>query len=117
MPTFCRSCLATSTAPVLLKSSCRVTTYGRSGWGAGCCGFGYGGAVVKNPKAMAYDGSVGEFFWGGVANTKFWVDFQRQIVGVIMTQRLGGLTPTDGGVIPVHVEIKKIVYRSLTGTP
>ena len=58
MPTFSRSWLAMSTAPVLSKLICRVSTYGRSGCGGGCCGFGITvtlgtSAATRSRKATA----------------------------------------------------------------
>lgn len=51
-------------------------------------GFGYGFGVVtdragpRTPDASA----VGSYGWGGMFNTLFWVDPQRQLIGVLMMQ-------------------------------
>lgn len=51
-------------------------------------GFGYGfGIVTERPGAPAPGTpSVGSYSWGGIFNTTFWVDPQRKIVAVMMTQ-------------------------------
>ena len=49
-------------------------------------GFGLGFAVRKEPGRSPVPGSVGEFFWGGVTGTYFWIDPQEQMVVVLMLQ-------------------------------
>ena len=72
------------------------------------CGWGYGVAIIADSAAARLygDGYVGEFFWGGTANTKFWVDPKNNIAGVIMTQVLSDP-------LPVRNEVKRIVYQTL----
>ncbi len=58
-------------------------------------GFGYGlgfGVIVDQAKAGSAM-PVGSFWWGGAANTGFWVDPTERIVGVLMTQRFPGNLP------------------------
>ncbi len=52
----------------------------------GAHGFGLGGYVLLHPGWARANGSVGNWGWGGVANTFFWLDFQEQIVPIIMIQ-------------------------------
>ena len=52
-------------------------------------GFGLDSRVLMNVAESGMPGSVGEFGWGGAANTYYWVDPQERIVGVLMTQLLG----------------------------
>jgi CubicO group peptidase (beta-lactamase class C family) len=47
-------------------------------------GFGLGFAVRKEQGRSPVPGSVGEFFWGGVTGTYFWIDPQEQMVVVLM---------------------------------
>jgi CubicO group peptidase (beta-lactamase class C family) len=47
-------------------------------------GFGLGFAVRKETGRSPVPGSVGEYFWGGVTGTYFWVDPQEQMVVVLM---------------------------------
>ena len=49
-------------------------------------GFGLGFAVRKAQGMSPAPGSVGEFFWGGVTGTYFWIDPQEQMVVVLMLQ-------------------------------
>ena len=49
-------------------------------------GFGLGFAVRKAPGMSPVPGSVGEFFWGGVMGTYFWIDPAERMVVVIMLQ-------------------------------
>src|SRR5882762_8069339 len=49
-------------------------------------GFGLGFAVRKAAGMSPVPGSVGEFFWGGVTGTYFWIDPQEQMVVVLMLQ-------------------------------
>jgi CubicO group peptidase (beta-lactamase class C family) len=46
-------------------------------------GFGYGVAVGLNPS-KEYGGYRNEFFWGGGAGTKNWIDPVNSVVGIIM---------------------------------
>ena len=49
-------------------------------------GFGLGFAVRKVQGMSPAPGSVGEFFWGGVTGTYFWIDPQEQMSVVLMLQ-------------------------------
>jgi CubicO group peptidase (beta-lactamase class C family) len=49
-------------------------------------GFGLGFAVRKAAGMSPVPGSVGEFFWGGVTGTYFWIDPAEQMVVVLMLQ-------------------------------
>jgi CubicO group peptidase (beta-lactamase class C family) len=49
-------------------------------------GFGLGFAVRLAPGLAAYPGSVGDYDWGGVLGTEFWVDPAEQLLVVFMTQ-------------------------------
>jgi CubicO group peptidase (beta-lactamase class C family) len=49
-------------------------------------GFGLGFAVRTVPGRSPVPGSVGEFFWGGVTGTYFWIDPIERLVVVLMLQ-------------------------------
>jgi CubicO group peptidase (beta-lactamase class C family) len=49
-------------------------------------GFGLGVAVRKDAGAAVYPGSIGDWFWGGVAGTYFWVDPRADMLVVYMMQ-------------------------------
>ena len=51
-------------------------------------GFGLGSRVLMNVAESEKPGSVGEFGWGGAANTYYWVDPQEEIVGILMSQSM-----------------------------
>ena len=53
-------------------------------------GFGLGLAVFMNPELAPRAVPKGGSFWGGAASTFFWIDRQRGITGVLMTQVFGG---------------------------
>lgn len=52
--------------------------------------FGYGFGIVAGADKDQV-ATVGSYYWGGFCNTAFWVDPQKKLVGVIMTQ----LFPSD----------------------
>lgn len=56
-------------------------------------GFGLGWKVVLNPAQSGVLSSEGTFSWGGAARTDFWVDPQEDLIGLFMTQLVGGSTP------------------------
>ena len=51
--------------------------------------FGLGVGVITNPAQAGVVSSKGEYSWGGIANTKFWIDPEEDLVVVFMTQVLG----------------------------
>ncbi len=50
-------------------------------------GFGLGGAVTLTPNPFDPPGSTGEFQWGGLAGTHWFIHPQSGLAGVTMTQR------------------------------
>jgi CubicO group peptidase (beta-lactamase class C family) len=50
--------------------------------------------------------TLGEFGWSGAAQSYFWVDPQRQITGVIMTQFMGSNHP-------LHEDMLNAAYATL----
>jgi CubicO group peptidase (beta-lactamase class C family) len=55
-------------------------------------GFGLNfGVTVDNTKGD-YPMSNGEYYWGGLASTVFWIDPEQEMVAIMMTQYL----PFDG---------------------
>ena len=51
--------------------------------------FGLGAGVMTDPAQAGVISSKGEYSWGGIANTKFWIDPEEGLVVVFMTQVLG----------------------------
>jgi CubicO group peptidase (beta-lactamase class C family) len=52
-------------------------------------GFGLGFAVRTEPGIAPFPGSVGQFFWSGIAGTFFWIDPKEDLVTVFMSQGPG----------------------------
>ncbi|HET9511047.1 MAG TPA: serine hydrolase domain-containing protein [Sphingomonas sp.] len=71
-------------------------------------GFGLGFAVTTNVAPTLVPGSVGEFYWGGMFSTAFFVDPVERIIMIFMTQ----MSPSS--TYPVRREIKTLIYSALT---
>jgi CubicO group peptidase (beta-lactamase class C family) len=71
-------------------------------------GFGLGFCVRLAPGMSPAPGSVGEFFWGGVTGTYFWIDPQEQIVAVLMLQ-----APEQR--LRYRYLTRRLVYGAVTG--
>lgn len=69
-------------------------------------GYGLGFGVLLDRARAGQTASVGTYWWGGAANTSFWVDPVENIVGVIMTQRF----PGDQAFGP---ELQTLTYQAL----
>lgn len=69
-------------------------------------GFGLGSRSLVDVAASAGPGSVGEFGWAGAASTYYWVDPVEEIVGVLMTQYMTGISNPSQ-------TFRSIVYSSL----
>jgi CubicO group peptidase (beta-lactamase class C family) len=52
-------------------------------------GFGLGFAVRTHDGMAPFAGSVGQFFWSGVAGTFFWIDPKEELFAVLMAQAPG----------------------------
>jgi len=52
-------------------------------------GFGLGFAVRLHAGIAPSPGSVGEYFWGGLAGTTFWVDPKEQLFAILLIQAPG----------------------------
>jgi CubicO group peptidase (beta-lactamase class C family) len=72
-------------------------------------GFGLGFAVVLDPLATKSLGSAGEFNWGGLASTTFWVDPAEQVTATFFTQ----LMPSSA--YPIRPQLRQLVYQALVG--
>lgn len=70
-------------------------------------GFGLGFAVVMDPAAYKVISSAGEFSWGGMASTAFWVDPVEDLTVVFMTQVMPSST------YPIRPELRQLVYQAL----
>jgi len=70
-------------------------------------GFGLGVAVTQSPAASAMVGTEGDFYWGGVASTAFWVDRTEDLFVVFMTQLL------PWAAHPFRGELRALVYQAI----
>ncbi|WP_170424868.1 serine hydrolase domain-containing protein [Ruegeria arenilitoris] len=70
-------------------------------------GFGLAGAVVVNPGRTRTAGSLGDFSWGGMASTFFWIDRSNDFSVVFFTQ----LSPSSS--YPSRAELKALVLGAL----
>lgn len=70
-------------------------------------GFSLGGAVVLDPARSRVPGSVGDFSWGGMASTFFWVNREHDFCVVMFTQ----LSPSSS--YPARAELKALVQGAL----
>jgi CubicO group peptidase (beta-lactamase class C family) len=74
-------------------------------------GFGYGFGVVTKAEREKEVASAGTFSWGGIFNTFFWADPEKEVVGVLLTQ----LYPFDH--LSIREDFKRLTYEALTGPP
>ena len=78
-------------------------------WAEKGVGHGYCGVVVTDPKARGIAGSPGEYSWGGAANTNFWIDFQEELIVIVMSQVFPGETRAR----EIHDQVRRLVYEAL----
>jgi len=74
----------------------------------GGAGFGLGFAVTIDTARSMMPGSVGEYYWGGMFSTAFFIDPVERINMVFMTQ----LSPSM--IYPIRRELKTMIYSALT---
>jgi CubicO group peptidase (beta-lactamase class C family) len=70
-------------------------------------GFGLGFAVTIDPARTLIPGSAGEFSWGGMASTAFFVDPREDLIVIFMTQLMPSTT------YPIRRELRTLVYSAL----
>jgi CubicO group peptidase (beta-lactamase class C family) len=71
-------------------------------------GFGLGFAVTTNPARTLVPGSEGDFFWGGMASTYFWIDPREQLIVIFMTQFI------PSTLYNLRRELRTLVYSAFT---
>jgi len=72
-------------------------------------GFGLGGAVTLRPGENDPDDAEGEFEWGGIAGTHWWISPRHNMAGLLMTQRQMAFWH------PYSFEFKKLAYAAMLG--
>jgi CubicO group peptidase (beta-lactamase class C family) len=70
-------------------------------------GFGLGFAVNLDPAKAMVPGSAGEFYWGGILSTYFFIDPVERVSMIFMTQ----LMPSSS--YPIRRQLKAMVYGAL----
>jgi len=70
-------------------------------------GFGLGFSVVVDPVRAQTPSTLGEFAWGGMASTAFWVDPKEELTVVFMTQLVPSSTYNFRG------QLKSIIYGAI----
>jgi CubicO group peptidase (beta-lactamase class C family) len=70
-------------------------------------GFGLGFAVTLDPARTLIPGSRGEFSWGGMASTAFWIDPAEDLIAIFMTQLMPSMA------YPIRRELRTLVYSAL----
>lgn len=71
-------------------------------------GFGLTVAVSRGPGRTGASGSVGEYFWGGAAGTRFWIDPKEQMIGIFMIQILPHNNLTFG------TQFRQLAYQAIS---
>lgn len=69
-------------------------------------GFGLGFAVTTDPARTLLPGTAGDFSWGGMASTYFWVDPTEELIVIFMTQLMPSAT------YPIRRELRTLVYSA-----
>ena len=71
--------------------------------------FGLGFAVITDPGQSGVISSKGEYSWGGLANTKFWIDPQEGLVAILMSQFISSPWSDE-----TRFNMKVATYQALT---
>ncbi len=70
-------------------------------------GFGLGFAMTVDLARTANNGSLGEYFWGGMASTAFWVDPAEELTVVFLTQLMPSVA------YPIRRELRTLIYAAI----
>ena len=123
---FCRMCLAGGTLDgvrILSRKSLALMTLNHLPGGGDLAtlsrslfsettnagtGFGLGFAVTIDVAKTLIPGSIGEYYWGGMFSTAFFIDPVERIICVFMTQ----MSPSN--TYPIRRELKTLIYSALT---
>ncbi|KIN75421.1 serine hydrolase domain-containing protein [Sulfitobacter guttiformis] len=71
-------------------------------------GFGLGGAIMLDPGRARAPGSIGDFSWGGMASTAFWIDPVNELSVIFFTQ----LIPSSS--YPARPQLRALIHGALT---
>ncbi len=70
-------------------------------------GFGFGFYVNEDPAASKIIASPGQYGWGGMASTAFWVDPREDLTVLFLTQLMPSSTH------PIRSQLQPLVYQAL----
>lgn len=70
-------------------------------------GYGYGVAVTIDQDQTSMSCSNGDYGWAGVANTYFWIDPEKDMVVLFLSQQM----PASD--MPIRADLRSLVYTSL----
>jgi CubicO group peptidase (beta-lactamase class C family) len=70
-------------------------------------GFGLGVRVLVDPAQAQWLGSAGEYGWGGLASTYFFIDPREAMLGILMTQ----LVPREAH--PIRNDFRTMAYQAI----
>ena len=70
-------------------------------------GFGLAGGLILKPSPLDHRDSAGEFYWGGVAGTQWWISPKTGVAGLLMTQRQMSFLH------PFAFEFKRLAYEAV----
>jgi CubicO group peptidase (beta-lactamase class C family) len=70
-------------------------------------GFGLGFAVLLDLAKRRLHGSLGEYYWGGLASTAFWIDPAEDVLVVFLTQLIPSSTYDFRG------QLRSLVYSAI----
>ena len=70
-------------------------------------GFGLGFSILLDLGKSPILGSIGNYGWGGAANTNFWIDPQEELIGILMLQFM----PSD--TYPIVPDFRNLTYQAL----
>jgi CubicO group peptidase (beta-lactamase class C family) len=101
-------CIRTGGAPIVKRETAAAMMQNQigdfptllPGWG-----FGFGGAVLRDPKAAATPQTPGTWRWGGVYGNAWFVDPAREITCVLLTN-----TTLEGMVGKTTIDVRDAVY-------
>lgn len=69
-------------------------------------GFGLGVCTTMDPVRTLVPGTAGDFSWGGMAGTYFWIDPREELIVIFMTQLMPSST------YPLRRELRTLVYSA-----
>jgi CubicO group peptidase (beta-lactamase class C family) len=108
-------CMRKGGAPILPADLARAAMSNQIGALAGPMpghGFGYGGAVLRDPQAAQSPQGRGTWLWGGVYGHSWFVDPDAQISCVLLTN-----TALEGMIGRLTFDLRNAIYDTLRGSP